>query len=281
MAVAARHPLGQLRSIGAGAHVHVDAGANRLATLPEEDEKILAKIDWNISDSHRASLALQRTEGNEVITSNNSTSLNRISAPSNWYNRSILMDTTTLQVFSDWNEWFSTEFKAARKEVETGQISLFGTEFAEMQIRTLSGGTMYLGPDEFRHANELTNDVDSFKLKGNFFLGDHTLTVGYEREQLSYHFELMAEAGLIKGFDVGAANVGWLPQRMTWDGHEFLDAARNEEHWSRVRGMIDETVESAPFDTWKAILSELSREAIRNGKRPARRARRGSRAASR
>ncbi len=164
-----------------------DAGANRLGTLPEEDEKMLAKIDWNISDAHRASIAWQRTEGNEVVTSNNSSSQNRISAPSNWYNRSVLMESTSLQVFSDWNEWFSTEFKAARKEVETGQVSLLGTDFAEMQIRTLSGGTMFLGPDEFRHANELTNDLDTFKLKGNFFLGDHTLTVGYEREMLDIY----------------------------------------------------------------------------------------------
>ena len=43
---------------------------------------------------------------------------------------------------------------------------------------------MFIGSDEFRHANELTNDIDSIKLKGNFFLGDHTLMVGYEREML-------------------------------------------------------------------------------------------------
>jgi hypothetical protein len=156
----------------------------RTETLPEEDEKILAKIDWNINDSHRASLAWQRTEGNVVVTSNNSTSQNRISAPSNWYNRSTLLESTSLQLFSDWNEWFSTEFKVARKEVDTGQDSLQGTEFAEMQIRTPTGGTMFIGPDEFRHANALTNDLDTVKLKGNFFLGDHTLTVGYEREML-------------------------------------------------------------------------------------------------
>jgi len=156
----------------------------RTATLPEEDEKILAKLDWNINDSHRAALAYQKTEGNVVVTSNNSVSQNRISAPSNWYNRSTTMESTSLQVFSDWNEWFSTEVKLARKEVDTGQDSLQGTDFAEMQIRTLTGGTMFIGPDEFRHANALTNDLDSFKLKGNFFLGDHTLTVGYEREML-------------------------------------------------------------------------------------------------
>ncbi|MDH5332139.1 MAG: carboxypeptidase regulatory-like domain-containing protein, partial [Aquincola sp.] len=172
-----------------------DAGANRLATLPEQDEKILGKIDWNISDTQRASLAYQHTKGNEVITSNNSSSQNRISAPSNWYNRAITLDSYSLQLFSDWNEFFSTEFKVARKEVEVRQDSLQGTDFAEMQIRTpvvtapgvtpvLGGGTMYIGPDEFRHANYLTNDLDTIKLKGNFFLGDHTVTVGYEREML-------------------------------------------------------------------------------------------------
>ncbi|MGE0029763.1 MAG: TonB-dependent receptor [Steroidobacteraceae bacterium] len=161
-----------------------DAGGDRLSTLPEEDEKILAKIDWNISDTQRASLAYQHTEGNEVITSNNSTSQNRVSAPSNWYNRAITLDSYSVQLFSDWNEFFSTEFKVARKEVEVLQDSLQGTDFAEMQITTPTGGRMFIGPDEFRHANYLTNDLDTIKLKGNFFLGDHTVTVGYEREML-------------------------------------------------------------------------------------------------
>ena len=157
-----------------------------LASAPEEDEKILAKLDWNINESHRASLSYQRTEGNELVvnTTNNNPSLARLGAPSNWYDRSILMETASLQLFSDWNEIFSTELKLARKEVDTAQVSLFGTDFGEMLIATPDGGTVYVGSDEFRHANELTNDIDSIKLKGNFFLGDHTLMVGYEREML-------------------------------------------------------------------------------------------------
>ena len=94
------------------------------------------------------------------------------------------METASLQLFSDWNEYFSTEVKLARKEVDTAQVSLFGTDFGEMIIQTPSGGQMFIGSDEFRHANALTNDVDSIKLKGNFFLGDHTIMVGYEREML-------------------------------------------------------------------------------------------------
>jgi hypothetical protein len=156
-------------------------------TLPEQDEKILAKLDWNINDSHRASLAWQRTEGNEVITVDNSATTRRLGTPSHWYNRSIKMDSTSLQLFSDWNEWFATELKLARKEIATGQDSLLGTQFAEMQIFTDvpgTGSSVWVGPDFSRHANSLTNDLDAIKLKGSFFLGDHTLMVGYEREML-------------------------------------------------------------------------------------------------
>jgi len=155
-----------------------------LATLPEQDEKILGKLDWNITDSQRASLAYQHTEGNEFVTSNMSTSRRTLGTPSDWYNRAITMDSTSLQLFSDWNEWFSTELKLARKEVEVRQDSLNGTDFAEMQVTTTGGGVVYVGPDEFRHANYLTNDLDAIKLKGSFFLGDHTVSVGYEREML-------------------------------------------------------------------------------------------------
>ena len=157
-----------------------------LRSAPEDDEKILARLDWNINESHRATLSYQRTEGNELIvnTTNNNPAARRLGAPSNWFDRAITMETASLQLFSDWNERFSTELKLARKEVDTAQVSLFGTDFGEMIIDTPSGGTIYLGSDEFRQANQLSNDIDTIKLKGSFFLGDHTLTAGYEREML-------------------------------------------------------------------------------------------------
>jgi len=166
---------------------------DRTTTLPEDDEKIFAKIDWNINDSHRASFSYQKTEGNEIIPSNNSSSRQQLSAPSNWYNRAITLDSYSVQLFSDWTDTFSTEFKYARKEVETLQDSLQGTDFAQMEITTTDGGTVFIGPDEFRHANYLTNDLDQIKLKGDLRLGDHTLSVGYEREMLDI-FNLFVSA---------------------------------------------------------------------------------------
>ncbi len=176
----------EIRQIGLDVYGY-DIGRT-LTSAPEEDEKILAKIDWNITGQHRAALAYQRTEGNELIvnTTNNNAGLGRVGAPSNWYDRAILMETASLQLFSDWNEHVSTEFKFGRKEVKTAQVSLFGTDFGEMIIDTPDGGTVYIGSDEFRQANELTNDLDSIKVAANFYLGDHTLTAGYEREMLDF-----------------------------------------------------------------------------------------------
>ncbi len=157
---------------------------DRLSSLPEEDEKIFAKIDWNISDTQRASLSYQRTEGNEIIQTNNSASFRDISTPSDWYNRAILLESYSLQLFSDWNDWISSELKLARKEVETIQAALGGTDFANFRITTPSGGEVFIGPDVFRQANALTNDLDQIKLKVNFQLADHTVSVGFERESL-------------------------------------------------------------------------------------------------
>ena len=156
----------------------------RLSSLPEEDEKFLAKLDWNITDGQRASLSYQRTDGNAIVLSNNSANFRQLSTPSTWYNRAITLDSYSLQLFSDWTDVFSTELKLARKEVETLQDSLRGTDFATMRVTTPSGGTVFVGPDVFRHANYLANDLDQIKLKGTLFLGDHTISGGIEYEQL-------------------------------------------------------------------------------------------------
>lgn len=154
--------------------------------LPEEDEKILVKLDWNINDQHRMALAYQKSDGNGIIqnSTNNSVSLNRIASPSNWYNRAFPLEQLSLQMFSNWTDNFSTEVKIGRKEVTGIQASLQGTEFAEMQIRTSQGGTVFIGPDQFRHANELENNLDQFKASGDYRWGNHTFSAGIELEKL-------------------------------------------------------------------------------------------------
>lgn len=149
----------------------------------EEDEKILVKLDWNINDDHRASFTYQSNEGNKFRDFYANAALNRASALSGRYNTVDKLTTYSLHVFSDWTDDFSTEFKFGSKEVKNRQKAL--SDVGEMAITTPSGGTLHIGTDRFRHANELDNNFTTFKLKGIYYLNDyHTLTFGYEREQL-------------------------------------------------------------------------------------------------
>ena len=69
--------------------------------------------------------------------------------------------------------------------METQQVPLLGANFAQFLIHTGNGGSLYIGPDQFRHANALTNDRDMFKFKGDYYLTDeHLITFGIEHEIL-------------------------------------------------------------------------------------------------
>ena len=70
-----------------------------------------AKIDWNISDRHRASVRYNKTEQFEPIyVAINATSLG---LASNQRSEVKSIETTVAQLFSDWSDKFSTEFKVS------------------------------------------------------------------------------------------------------------------------------------------------------------------------
>ncbi|MBN1375810.1 MAG: DUF2513 domain-containing protein, partial [Dehalococcoidia bacterium] len=52
---------------------------------------------------------------------------------------------------------------------------------------------------------------------------------GYTQEEIGYHAVLLGEAGLVEVHDIthmGSHSPEALISRLTWEGHEFLDAAR-------------------------------------------------------
>ncbi|MBJ7416642.1 MAG: TonB-dependent receptor [Niveispirillum sp.] len=160
--------------------------------LPEEDEKILTKLDWNINDDHRASFAYQRNVGNNIIDASSSQGTRQLSLQSNFYDRKQIMDSYSFQLFSDWTSDFSTEVKLARKDVESLRNPLNGLGFGEMRIATPAvgttpGGVVIIGPDLSSHSNYLTTTTDSAKLKGTYLLGDHKITAGYEYDKYDYY----------------------------------------------------------------------------------------------
>ena len=59
---------------------------------------------------------------------------------------------------------------------------------------------------------------------------------------VSYHVMLLDEAGLLRAvrqLTIGTKSpYSWFPERLTAAGHDFLDAARNEETWAESKRLL-------------------------------------------
>ena len=155
------------------------------SSVPEQSEKMLVNLDWNINDNHRVRYSYQRTEDFDVSGYGTSATSRSFTSPSQWYERGYKLDQQVVQVFSTWTDAFSTEFKYAKKKVANRQEPLGGNTFAQMTINGFANsGAVVIGPDISRHANKLRNQTEQWKFKANYLLGDHTLSAGLERETL-------------------------------------------------------------------------------------------------
>ncbi|MDH5630555.1 MAG: TonB-dependent receptor [Gammaproteobacteria bacterium] len=156
----------------------------------ESDEKLLLKFDWYINDDHRASLTYQDNEGNTVRDFWGETFPNApwTTSQSNRYNQAESLKAYSLQFFSDWSSNFSTQIQISDKSVKTDQDPLMRNDFPQIQVLTDNGGILYIGPDQFRHANELSNDRFTLKFKGDLHINDdHKLTFGLDMEELDIY----------------------------------------------------------------------------------------------
>ena len=75
--------------------------------------------------------------------------------------------------------------------------------------------------------------------------GSDDIDLDVDDDVLDYHLRLMDEAGLIK---TQRTNSGVLFIRMTWTGHDFADACRDDVVWKRTMRTIAEKTKSVTFD---------------------------------
>lgn len=80
----------------------------------------------------------------------------------------------------------------------------------------------------------------------------------YDKRIVSYHIMLMEQAGLLEAQVnklIDGEVEAW-PKRLTWQGHEWLDLARNNTVWEKVKKQLKEKTVTVSFDTMKLLLSE-------------------------
>ncbi|WP_411288120.1 TonB-dependent receptor domain-containing protein, partial [Phenylobacterium sp.] len=177
-----------------------DPGDFLFGAFPVEDEKILGKIDWNITDDHRAAFTYQKTQGNSLNGSvsstfalGNSVTQPRIGLETNNYNKIEELIAYTAQLNSDWTENFSTELRYSFKETDTQQLPLGGLSVGEVTVSVadLAGvatgaGTPQIrfGAEQFRHDNYLHTEVETFEAIGRYRFQAHDFLFGARTEKL-------------------------------------------------------------------------------------------------
>ena len=87
---------------------------------------------------------------------------------------------------------------------------------------------------------------------------------GYSPEEIDYHILLLSDADLIKTDPPRDIERKRRPVRLTWEGHEFVEAARDDARWNQAKEMMKGTggfvVEIA-----KSLLIDLAKEQIKTG----------------
>jgi outer membrane receptor for ferrienterochelin and colicin len=165
-------------------------------SLPEEDEKLLVKLDWNINDQHRLSYTYNYNDGFFINTSDGD--LDEFELQNHLYEIGAELNSHQLSLYSDWTSNFSTELRLSYLELDNRQVSLEnqsglvgGSQFGEIRIEVVdpvSGEAVdvYIGGDDSRQANDLNYDVAGLIFRGKYITDDdHNITFGYEREDLS------------------------------------------------------------------------------------------------
>ncbi len=62
---------------------------------------------------------------------------------------------------------------------------------------------------------------------------------GHNFKEVSYHVKLLVERGLVNGRDSGISQyLLWYADSLTWEGHDFLDAIKNDTIWEKVKAGI-------------------------------------------
>jgi hypothetical protein len=85
---------------------------------------------------------------------------------------------------------------------------------------------------------------------------------GYTDEQVHYHIMLLSEAGLAVALDASSLqDINWIPQRITWQGHEFLDSARDNMIWKKAKEIMAKTGGFA-FEVAKPLLISLVKQQL-------------------
>ena len=165
-----------------------DAGSSSGAdNAKTESEEYGVKIDWNITDSQRASFRYGSSEQSVAIFPGFAATT--ISLGSYAYQRDFEFKTYVAQLYSDWSDNFSTEAKVSFRDYSAVRTPVSNLPSIRINYTTPIAGTtaprnasVFLGTEENTHINVLETETYNAFFAGTYYAGDHEIKFGFDYE---------------------------------------------------------------------------------------------------
>lgn len=176
-----------------------------------DEEKKLAKLDWQISQNHRMTARYSTTEGQvpqfgSFTTTSFGSGLNNNSAFSNlvggaatsfdshFYAQTREEKSLSAALFSNWTPDFSTEVKWSNVKQDqytptasiAPEIRIFGVKGVNQGGAAITNGVVVLGTERFRHGNEINVETKNYSLNADYHHNNITYSAGLDREENDY-----------------------------------------------------------------------------------------------
>jgi hypothetical protein len=88
---------------------------------------------------------------------------------------------------------------------------------------------------------------------------------GYDQETIQYHIYIMGEGDLLRvstTTTMQSKSPSALAHGLTWKGHEFAEAARQESVWNRAKALVSKAG-GASFPVWMEALTKAAIDAMK------------------
>ena len=156
-----------------------DAGGLEGPANRTDVEEYAIKLDWNINDNHRATFRYSSME--EVVPKFPGIGSGNISLSSHWYDQNKEFTSVVGELFSDWSENFSTEFKVSQRNYDS--IANPNANLPYIRINGFAGNSnLRFGTEQNRHVNIVETEQLSLFGAATWHLGDHAVKFGADHE---------------------------------------------------------------------------------------------------
>jgi hypothetical protein len=146
-----------------------------------KDKRYLAKVDWNITNNHRASLSYNHTVEDHPIFGGNGPSSVGLSSYS--YVQAIKNDNISLELYDDWSDNFSTETKVAYQHFVQATNVPDQQPSVSVSVDGYGSPIVNLGEEQYRDYNSVDTKKTSLFFAGTYYAGDHVFKAGIYAER--------------------------------------------------------------------------------------------------